>query len=77
MARLTEQISAIGFLHNFAEIHNSDFIADMLHHGKIMRDKEIGEFQFVLQTAKQIEDLRLYRNIERRDRFIANDKLRV
>ncbi|MNJ63670.1 hypothetical protein D3C77_595870 [compost metagenome] len=49
----------------------------MLHYTKVMRDKYISEAKLFLQILQQINDLRLDRHIERRDRFIRNDQLRL
>ena len=42
-----------------------------------MRDEEVGEIQFALELLQQIHDLRLNRNVERRDRFVGDDKVGV
>ena len=41
-----------------AEIHHRDPVGDVLHHGEIMRDEDVGKAEPVLQVAQQIEDLR-------------------
>ncbi len=42
-----------------------------------MGDKQIGQAEFFLQVLQQVEDLGLDGNIQRRDRLVADDKLRV
>jgi hypothetical protein len=49
----------------------------MLHHAKVMGDKQKGNAEIVAQIGKQVDDLRLDRDIQRRDRLVGNDKVRV
>src|SRR6478735_7430515 len=64
-------------LDDAAEIHDRDAVADMLHHTEIVADEEIGQAEITFEFQEQIDDLRLNRDVERRDRFIADDELRV
>lgn len=41
-----------------------------------MRDEDEGEAHFTAQLVQQCDNLRLNRNIERRDRLVADDELR-
>ncbi len=52
-------------------------MADVLDHAQIMRNEKIGQVILVLQVHHQVDDLRLNRNIQRRDRFIADDQVGV
>ncbi len=67
---------AFGFrqFHDFAEVHHHDAPADVLDHRKIMRNEQIGQAMRFAQILKQVDDLRLDRNIERAHRFIADDQ---
>jgi hypothetical protein len=62
---------------NLAEIHHGNPIGDVLHHAQIMRDEQIGEAEFGLQVLQQIDDLRLHRNVQRRDRLVAYHEARL
>jgi hypothetical protein len=42
---------------------------------EIVGNKQIGETKFSLQISQNIQDLRLNRDIEGGDRFIANNEL--
>ena len=44
---------------------------------EVVRDEEIGQAELALQVAQQIEHLRLDRDVERGDRLVADDQLRV
>ena len=49
--------------------------ADVLDDAEIVRDEEVGQAELALQVAEQVEDLRLHRDVERRDRLVADDDL--
>ena len=59
-----------------AGIHHRDAPGDAAHHREIMRDEEIAQAELLLQVQQQIDDLGLHRNVERRDRFVADDEFR-
>jgi hypothetical protein len=71
MKRVTINILRACNFHNAAEVHDSNGIADVAHYGKVMGNKEVGQSQSILEVIKQIDDLGLNGNIERRNRFIA------
>ena len=49
---------------NYApQIHNDHAIAQMFHHAQIMANKQISQIELFAQINKQIEYLRLDRNI--------------
>ena len=77
MAGRSEQRLRIRGLDDDAEIHHRDPVGDVLHHREVVRDEDVGEAEPVLQVAQQIEDLRADRDIERRDRLVADDQLRL
>ena len=60
-----------------AEVHHRDAVGDVLDHGEIVRDEDVGEAEPVLQVAQQVEDLRADRDVERGDRLVADDELRL
>jgi len=65
------------FLDDLAEIENVDAIGDLAHHGEIMGDEEVGEAELGLQALEEVEDLRLDRDIEGRDRLVADQNLGI
>ena len=60
-----------------AQMHHRDAVGNVLDHGKIVRNENVGQAEPPLQVAQQIEDLRADRDIERRDRLVADDELRL
>ena len=59
------------------QIHDTDLIRDVTHHGQIVRDKQIGDAFLFLIILEQIDDLGLNGNIERRDGLIADHQIRL
>jgi hypothetical protein len=62
-------------LDDLAEIHHGDAVGDVLHDRQVVRDEDVGEAEAGLQVAQQVDDLRLDRHVERRDRLVADDEL--
>ena len=75
--RRFEQAGLAGRLNDTAEIHHRHPVADVLDDSQVVGNEQIGQLELVLQVHQQINDLRLYRHVERRDRFVANDQLRT
>jgi hypothetical protein len=44
------------------------------HHAQIVRHEQIGQAELILQIRQQVDDLRLYRDIKCRDRFVGDDQ---
>ena len=76
MTRCGEEAVAVSLFDNLAHIHHGDFVTHMLHNAKIMADEEIGQPELRLKRLQQIQDLRLYGHIKRRDRLVADDQRR-
>ena len=52
-------------------------LAQVPNHAEIVADEQIGESELGLEVLEQVDDLRLNRDVQRRDRFVAHDELRV
>ena len=72
-----EQRTARRELDNSTEIHHRDAVRDVLDDCEVMRNEKIGQAELRLQIDQQVDDLRLHRHVERRDRFVADDHLRL
>ena len=48
-----------------------------LHDVQVVRDEDVGQAEVALQVLEQVQDLRLHGDVERRDRLVADDQLRV
>jgi hypothetical protein len=64
-------------LHDPAEVHHRDARREVAHHREVVADEEVGEPELLLQVLEQVDHLRLDRNVERGDRLVADDELRV
>jgi hypothetical protein len=51
---------AVSGLYNFTQVHNRHPVGNVLHHGKIVRNKEIRQIKLTLQVYQQVENLTLY-----------------
>src|SRR5436190_315748 len=77
MQRFFEQVGIVGKLDDAAEIHHRHAMTDMLDHRKVVRHEQVGELKLLLQVDQQVENLRLYRDVESRDRLIGDDEARI
>ena len=50
--------------------------ADVPDHGEVVRDHQVGQTELLLQLLEQVEDLRLDRHVQRRDRLVGDDEAR-
>ena len=62
---------------DLSEIHHGNAIGDVFHDRQIVRDEDEREIHLPAKLRKQIQDLRLDRNIERRHGFIGDDHLGI
>ena len=60
-----------------AEIHDCDAIGDVPHDREVVRDEQIREVELLLQLLEQVDDLRLDRDVERGDRLVRDDEVRI
>src|SRR5258705_964 len=61
-------------LDDLAEIHHGDTVRHVLDNSQIVADEQQREAELALQILQQVDDLRLDRNVERRDRLVANNQ---
>ncbi len=74
--RLVEDVGG-GDLAQAPQVHDGHPVADVLHHGQVVRDEEDGQVVLLLQVLEQVEDLRLHRDVEGRDDLVAHQQLRL
>ena len=75
--RMIEDLLRIRQFNNIAEVHDADAVGDVLYNGHIMGDEQIGKVLLFLEVLQKVQDLGLDRNIQRADRFIADDEARL
>src|SRR4051794_17156555 len=64
-------------LDDLPEVHHRDPVTHPPDDSKIMGDEEVREPELVLEVLEEVEDLGLDRDVERRDRLVTHDQLRV
>ena len=67
----------VGKLHDPAEVHDSHAVTDLVDDIQIVGDEDIGERELSLEFLKKIQNLRLDRYIQRGNRLVADDELRL
>ena len=75
MARLRIDRVAIGHFHHLAEVKHHDAVTDVAHHREVVADEEQRKTKLLLQLHKQIDDLRLDRDVQSRHRLVADSQL--
>ena len=75
MLRIFKNIGAGADFNDFPQIHHGNAMADAFDHGHIVGDKQVRQTQLLLEIEHQIDDLRFHRHIQRRHRFVGNNKL--
>ena len=70
-------VAPVGQLGDPAEVHDRDPIADVLDDAHVVGDEHVGQPELALELLEQVEDLRLDRHVERRDRLVADDQVRL
>ena len=73
----TEEILGGGELDDLAEVHHRDAVGDVADDGEVVGDEEVGEVELLLQLHEQVQDLGLDRHVERGDRLVRDDELRL
>ena len=74
---LANSSSVVRQLDQLADVHHRHPVADVLDHAQVVGDEQVGQAELLLQVLQQVEDLRLDRDVQRRDRLVADDQLRV
>src|SRR3954471_2454921 len=67
----------VALLDDLPEVHHRDPVAHPPDDSEIVGDEEVREPELLLQVLEQVEDLRLDRDVERRDGLVAHDQLRI
>ena len=77
MQRVLVQVVGRRDLDDLAEVHDDDPRRDVTDDGEVVRDEEIRQVEVALQVLEQVDDLRLDRDVERRDGLVAHDEVGV
>ena len=77
MLRPTEQVLRAAVLHRAARVHDEDVVGELGDDPQVVGDQDDGGVELLLQTADQVEDLRLDGDVERRGRLVGDEQLGV
>ena len=77
MLRRLHHVAAGAHLDHPAEVHHGNPLAKVGDHADVVGDQNEGLPRLLLERLHQVEDLRLDRHVERGDRLVGNDQLRV
>ena len=77
MERLRVELARAGELHDPAEVHHRDPVADVAHDRQVVGDEQVGQPESVLEPLEQVDDLGLDRDVERADRLVGDDEVGV
>ena len=69
------RVRRLGHFHDAAQVHDGDGIGDVLHHLEIVRDKEIGQSQLLLQgPSAGLTTWACTETSRAENRFVTDDK---
>jgi hypothetical protein len=77
MDRVVINLIGRAYLDDIAQVHHGDAVRDVPDDRQVVRDEDVGKAELLLQVLHQIDDLRLNRHVERTDRLVGDDDLRV
>ena len=65
------------YLNDLAQVHHRNPVAGISDFREIVGDEQVSPVELHLKVGEEIDDLRLDRDVERRNRLIADDELRM
>ena len=75
MLRASQYFVRVTGFDNLAEIHHEHLVAQGAHDLHVVADEQDAKAEVVAQSIQQVEDLRLYRYVERARDFVAEQRL--
>ena len=67
-------VSILALFDDAPSVHHGHAMRDLPDDGQVVRDEEVVEPAVALKLEEQVEDLRLHRDVERRDRLVADQE---
>ncbi|OEV00489.1 hypothetical protein AN217_24795 [Streptomyces qinglanensis] len=68
---------ALAHLDDLAEVHHRDPLREVPHDRQVVGDEDEGDPQIPLNLLEQVDDLGLDGDVQRRDRLVGHDQLRL
>ena len=75
MLRVAGDLGAVAGLDDLALVHHRDAVAEVADDVEVVGDEQVGDAGALLDLQEQREHPRLGREVERRDRLVADDQL--
>ena len=75
MLRICVNFGCGRVFHDAAVMHDQDAVAHVLYHSEVVRNKEVGQAELLLEILEKVHDLGLDADIERADGFVAYDEI--
>ena len=72
MLRAIEDLGGGAGFHDLAVFHDEHVARERAYHAKVVADEEICQIVIRLQSAQEIDDLRLHGHVERRGRLVEH-----
>jgi hypothetical protein len=77
MPRIGEELVCRGFLDDATEVHHGDVVAKVANDGQVVRDEEQRQIEAPAQVGEQPEHGDLHGDVERRNRLVGNEQIRL
>ena len=68
-------IIPVRHLHDVAQVHHADTVADVTDYRQVVGDEQVGKVEFILKVFQEVNDLGLNGHVQSGDRLVGNDKL--
>ena len=77
MQRVGINLLAGGSFYQGTQIHHTDVVGNVAHHGKVMGDKQVSMLVLFLYLHQQVHHLCLDGNVQSGDGFVTDDEFRL
>ena len=74
VSRRVKQGRGGGDFHHPPQVQDHHPVTQVLHHVQVMRNEQQGQPQLLAQADQQVDDLRLDRHVQRRQRLVGDDE---
>ncbi len=77
MGRVVVDVVHLPDLDDLAQVHHRHPVGDVPDHRQVVGDEQVGQRQLGLELVQQVDDAGLDRDVQRRDRLVQHDQLRL
>ena len=72
-----EKLLTVSKLNKRSQVHNTNTVTDVLHHGKVVCNKQVSQPTLSLKLLQKVDNLCLDGNVQSRNGLIAYNKIRI